>query len=469
MEDGSSPLWGCIVLGLFIIINSIFHAFESALDNVRTSELEKKAENGDRKAQKILQLLDHPVKFQESMHTAATLIGLVAGYIGIGVIIRFVFAAYEKQWQQWGLSEFTVMTVLAILIMIAAVVLLMAFGYLVPKKIGKHHPEKTLFRYYGLIYTIMICFSPILWIVNITSNLVVRLFGIDPHSDEDEVTEEEIISMVDEAHEQGVLLESEAEMIQNIFEFDETMVRDIMTHRKNIIALDGNMFLDEALRFMLEESYSRYPVYEGDIDNIIGIIHLKDAMKQMTFGQMGNIAICDIPHLIRTVEFVPETRSINRVFQYMQNKKAHMVIVVDEYGQTSGLAAMEDILEEIVGNIQDEYDDDENFIVHQFDDSILMDGLTPLKQVSEVLQTDFMNEDYETLNGYLTSLLDHIPNEDDTEVCDKGFSFQILKIENHIIQKVRVERTAEDENKTKKEMKEFKGDKTCQDIQNSQT
>lgn len=458
MEDGSSPLWGCIVLGLFIVINSIFHAFGSAIDNVRESELEKRAESGDSKAQKILQLLEHPARFQDSMHTIATLIGLIAGYIGIGAIIRFLFTVYRKQWQQWGFSEYTIMIILAVLISIGAVILLITFGYLAPRKIGQHHPEKTLFRYYGLIRIFMICFKPLLLLTGFAANIIVRLLGIDPHHNEDEVTEEEIISMVDEAHEQGVLLESEAEMIQNIFEFNETMARDIMTHRKNIIALEGNLFLDEALKIMLEESNSRYPVYDGDIDNIIGIIHLKDAMKQMTFGQMGHIAICDIPHLIREVEFVPETRSIDRVFQYMQSKKAHMVIVVDEYGQTTGLVAMEDILEEIVGNILDEYDDDESFIVHQFDDSILMDGLTPLKQVSEVLQTDFLNEDYETLNGYLTSLLDHIPNEKDKEVTAKGFSFQILKVENHVIQKIRVEKLAEEE-----------GEKTCQDIQNLQT
>lgn len=458
MEDGSSPLWGFIVLGLFIVINGIFHAFGSALDHVRESDIDKRLEQGDNKAQKILYLLETPARFHDSLQTVATLLGLIGGYIGIAVIISCLYNTYIDIWKQLEVSEFVIMTALVVIISIVTVILLMAFGYLIPRKLAKVHPEKTLFRYFGIISMIMVCFKPILWIGRMIANLVVLLFGIDPHGNEDEVTEEEIISMVDEAHEQGVLQENEAEMIQNIFEFTETMARDIMTHRKNIIALDGNLFLEDAMKIMLEKSNSRYPVYEGDIDNIIGVIHLKDAMKQMTFGEMGPIAICDIPNLIRQVEFVPETRSIDRVFQYMQSKKAHMVIVVDEYGQTAGLVAMEDILEEIVGNILDEYDDDELFIVHQFDDSILMDGLTPLKQVSEVLQTDFLNEDYETLNGYLTSILDHIPTEQDTEVTAKGFSFQILKVENHIIQNVRVERIAEEE-----------GDKRCQDIQNSQT
>lgn len=444
MDDGSSPLWGFIVLGLFIIINGIFHAYGSALDHVRENELEKRSELGDKKAKKILTLLEAPNRFFDSHQMLAALLGLINGYLGISVLIQYFYQNYEMFWLRLHVSKPVITYILLVLVCIAVIVVMMIFGYLIPKKLAKQHPEKTLLRYYTLVTFIMVCFIPFLLLGRFLTNLVLHIFGIDPLGKEDEVTEEEIISMVDEAHEQGVLQESEAEMIQNIFEFTETMARDIMTHRKNIIALDGNLFLEDALKFMLQESNSRYPVYEGDIDNIIGVIHLKDAMKQMTFGGMGPIAICDIPNLIRQVEFVPETRSIDRVFQYMQSKKAHMVIVVDEYGQTAGLVAMEDILEEIVGNILDEYDDDESFIVHQFDDSILMDGLTPLRQVSEVLQTDFESEDFETLNGYLTSVLDHIPTQEDQEVCAKGFSFQILKVENHIIQHVRVERILED-------------------------
>lgn len=458
MDDGGSPLLGLIIFGIFVVISSIFYAFGSALDNVRESELEEKAQSGDVRAEKILKMLEFPVRFHTSTQTVSTLFGLITGYIGIGIIVKYFTRLCLDLEMPFGISAKIVSAILIIVTCMLLVVLLMALGYHAPKKIGKQHPEKTIFRYYGFICFVMLLFSPALWLIRFLSGLVVRLFGIDPHKNDDEVTEEEIISMVDEAHEQGLLQENEAEMIQNIIEFNETMVRDIMTHRKNILALDGDMFLEDALKIMLEENYSRYPVFQGDIDNIIGIIHLKDAMKQMTYGQMGPIAICDIPKLIRSVEFIPETRNIDSVFQYMRSKKDHMVIVIDEYGQTAGLVAMEDILEEIVGNILDEYDDDESFIVHQFDDSILMDGLTPLKQVSEVLQTDFENEDYETLNGYLTSLLDHIPNEEDEEVCVKGFSFQILKVEKHIIQKVRVERMAEEE-----------GEKVCQDIQNSQT
>ncbi|MEE1196173.1 MAG: hemolysin family protein [Lachnospiraceae bacterium] len=459
MDDGCSPLWGCMIFMLFVMLNAIFHAFGSALSNVRESEVEKQAEEGNKKAKELLELLDHPGRFQDSAHAVSTLLGIITGYIGIGVVVKYVMNLLLEWSGQIGIPLYVLRAVLVVAVLIGTIVILLAFGYLVPKKLGKHHPEKTVFRYYGIVKIIMVLFAPVLWLIRLLSNLVIRIFGIDPHRKEDEVTEEEIISMVDEAHEQGVIQENEAEMIQNIFEFGETVARDIMTHRKNIVALDGDLFLEDALKIMLEESYSRYPVYQGDIDNIIGIIHLKDAMKQMTFKQMGHIAVCDVPDLVRKVEVIPETRNIDSVFQYMQTKKAHMVIVVDEYGQTAGLVAMEDILEEIVGNIQDEYDDEEEFIVHQFDDSILMDGLTPLELVGEVLHVDFENEECETLNGYLTYLLDHVPNEEDQEVCAKGFSFQILKVEKHIIKKVRVEKLTDEE----------KGEELCQDIQNSQT
>lgn len=324
MDDGNSPLWGFIVLGLIIVINGIFHAFGSALDHIRESDIDKRLEQGDKKARKILYLMETPSRFHDSMQTVATLLGLIGGYIGIAVIISYLYNSYLDIWKQLNVSEVVILTALVVVISIVTVILLMAFGYLVPRKLAKQHPDKTLFRYFGIISIVMTCFKPILWIGRMIANLVVLLLGMDPNGKDDEVTEEEIISMVDEAHELGVLQENEAEMIQNIFEFTETMARDIMTHRKNIIALDGNMFLEDAMKVMLKESNSRYPVYEGDIDNIIGVIHLKDAMKQMTFEEMGPIAICDIPNLIRQVEFVPETRSIDRVFQYMQIGRAHV-------------------------------------------------------------------------------------------------------------------------------------------------
>ena len=261
-------------------------------------------------------------------------------------------------------------------------------------------------------------------------------------SKDDDVTEEEIISMVNEGHEQGVLLASEAEMIHNIFEFGDKEAKDIMTHRKNLIAIDGNLSYNDAVSFIIENSKSRYPVYLNDIDNIIGVLHIKDAFAFAQKNEVFRTSIKDIPGLIRDVDFVPETLNINRLFKMMQAKKSHMVIVVDEYGQT----AMEDILEEIVGNIEDEHDEEEQLIRKNPDGSYLMNGSASLSDVIEVLHLPIDEDAFDTLNGLLVSLLDKIPSDGEkAEVHAYGYVFSILKVENKMIHEVRVQKSKEKE------------------------
>lgn len=265
-------------------------------------------------------------------------------------------------------------------------------------------------------------------------------------SKDDDVTEEEIISMVNEGHEQGVLLASEAEMIHNIFEFGDKEAKDIMTHRKNLIAIDGNLSYNDAVSFIIENSKSRYPVYLNDIDNIIGVLHIKDAFAFAQKNEVFRTSIKDIPGLIRDVDFVPETLNINRLFKMMQAKKSHMVIVVDEYGQTSGAVAMEDILEEIVGNIEDEHDEEEQLIRKNPDGSYLMNGSASLSDVIEVLHLPIDEDAFDTLNGLLVSLLDKIPSDGEkAEVHAYGYVFSILKVENKMIHEVRVQKSKEKE------------------------
>lgn len=282
--------------------------------------------------------------------------------------------------------------------------------------------------------------------------------GASFHDNED-VTEEEIISMVNEGHEQGVLLASEAEMIHNIFEFGDKEAKDIMTHRKNIIAIDGELSYNDAVDLMIESSRSRFPVYLEDIDTIIGVLHIKDAFTFFKKNEIFRTPIKDIPGLLRDVEFIPETRNINSLFAEMQLAKTHMVIVVDEYGQTSGIVAMEDILEEIVGNIEDEHDDEESMIERLSEDSYLMDGMTPLEDVVDVLHIPVEEDSFDTLNGLLISLLDKIPNDGEkTSIRAYGYEFFILVVENKMIHKVKVVELP-------KQSTSSEGDDSCTDNQ----
>lgn len=258
-----------------------------------------------------------------------------------------------------------------------------------------------------------------------------------------DVTEEEIISMVNEGHEQGVLLESEAEMIHNIFEFGDKEAKDIMTHRKSIEALDGNKSYYDAVAYITETGRSRFPVYVEDIDNIIGVLHIKDALSFAQKNEVFRTPIKDIPDLIRDVNFITETININVLFKQMQMDKNHMCIVVDEYGQTSGIVAMEDILEEIVGNIEDEHDEDEQSFQMEDDGSYTFDGLTELREVLEILNLPVEEDAFETLNGLLVFLLDKIPTEGVCEtVTAYGYNFEILHVEDRIVREVRITKCA---------------------------
>ena len=267
-------------------------------------------------------------------------------------------------------------------------------------------------------------------------------FVKNPSVHEDDVTEEEIKSMVNEGHEQGVLLASEAEMINNIFEFGDKEAKDIMTHRKNLIVIDGNLSYNDAVSFIIENSKSRYPVYLDDIDNIIGVLHIKDAFAFAQKNEVFRTSIKDIPNLIREVDFVPETLNIHTLCKMMQAKKSHMVIVVDEYGQTSGAVAMEDILEEIVGNIEDEHDEEETLIRQNPDGSYLMNGLASMPEVIELLGLPVDEDAFETLNGFLVSLLEKIPNDGETaQINMYGYDFNVLKVEDKMIREVLVRKS----------------------------
>lgn len=267
-----------------------------------------------------------------------------------------------------------------------------------------------------------------------------RIFGKGRWTAGEDLTEQEIMSMVNEGHENGVLQESEAEMINNIFTLDQKEAKDIMTHRKQIMALDGTCSLQEVLAEIRDMGYSRYPVYLDDVDNMIGIIHIKDILNQMLDQTNMEQQLTKINDLIRPASFIPETRNIDVLFKNMQSQKIHMVIVVDEYGQTSGLVTMEDILEEIVGNIFDEHDAEEEQIVEEADGSYVIDGMTDFDDVCELLEIHGEElEDFDTLSGFLISRINKIPvNGEHYQVSAYGYRFDVLLVEHRVIRTVRV-------------------------------
>lgn len=424
MDSDTCHLVGTIILIVLLLLDFLAAAFHAALDSVSDSELQTVYQEADRPPEQILALKDRPGRLLHTIWLMNSVTYIVAGFMSV-----------------WAFAPLSPLAVLPVLI-----VLFYLIGNSVPEMLGRKYDRRFVLSLFSPSRALMTVLFPFTCTMTFVSNLFVRLFRVDPQSLEQEVTEDEIISMVNEGHEQGVLDAGEAEMIQNIFELDDKKAEDIMIRRKNIIDISGDVNLRDAISFMVGETVSRFPVYDGNIDNIIGVLHFKDAMKFHTMGQYDDWLIRDIPELLRKACFIPETRGIHVLFRNMQAEKIQLVIVVDEYGQTAGLVTMEDILEEIVGNIQDEYDKDVQLIRREAEGSYLMDGMAPLQEAAEelklVLEGD--EEDYETLNGLLISRLDRIPADgEQAEVTIGGYLFQILKVENKMIRLVRVTKKEE--------------------------
>ena len=254
----------------------------------------------------------------------------------------------------------------------------------------------------------------------------------------DDNSSEELIEVVNESHEKGVLNTNEADMIQNIVELRNKDAKDVMVHRKNVVALDGKMTIKETIEFINENSFSRYPVYLDDIDDIIGSVHIKQLLKYVDDFKNLNKRLQDVDGLIREIDFVPETNTIYSLFNRMKIKKNHIAIVVDEYGQTSGIITMEDILEEIVGNIIDENDTEKANIVELKEGEYRIEGITSIEDVEELLGIQIDGE-FETLNGFLTYMNGKIPSDNSTFLVKAyGYKFQVIDVKNKVIQDVKV-------------------------------
>lgn len=439
----------CISIAVFFLLIAceiIVYGFYSGISEINDAVLEKEAEDGNRKAGKVMRMLNKPLRLYASCGFVSTLSGVLSGALLLKETIAFMEAseifADVSLWIKW---------ILIILLVVAAVVILLCFGILVPRKLAFNKPEKWVYRFLPCMRFILAVTYPLILLTEGISNLVVRIFGIDPHADTDVVTEEEIVSMVNEGHEQGIINSDEAEMINNIIDFSDKEAGDIMTHRANVVAFDGDTKLCDAIEMVLEEGYSRIPVYKDVIDDVIGVLHLKDAIIYGRDKELLEKPISEIDGLLRSPVFIPETRNISNLLKNMQSRTIHQVIVVDEYGQMAGIITMEDILEEIVGNIFDEYDENEKLIT-ETEDGYIMSGMTPLDEVFETLgyDEDTAEElDYDTLNGFLIYLLDRIPEENERpEVSYKDYTFEVLEVKNKMISAVRIFKTENIEDKS---------------------
>lgn len=447
--DDDGPTASIIYFVVLLLIDVFFYGFGAALSSLNEKEIERRAEEDkDKKSIRLKTIISNPAEYDNTVQLITTLINVIIGAVHLGLLLQNLSWGLQfvtkNQLQLEGIPAEVIMAIAAVLSTCLLLYITLTIGVLLPKKIAVRVPEKWAYACITPVYFVTKIFFPFTGLVTVTTNGILRLFGSNGNTGEIDVAEE-IISMVNEGHEQGLIQASEAEMISNIFEFGDKEAQDIMTHRKNIVAIDASMMLKDAITFMMEGKNSRYPVYEENIDQIIGILHLKDAMRFHAEDGKLSCPLKELEGLMREPCFVPQTKNIDELFREMQAEKLQMVIVVDEYGQTDGLVAMEDILEEIVGNIMDEYDEDSEHIEERGKDEYVIEGKTPLEELEERFDIPFEDEEFETLNGFLISRLDKIPEPDEQfDVDYKGFNFKILSVENKMIQSVLVTRLPEE-------------------------
>jgi putative hemolysin len=426
-----------LFLILLMAINAFFAASEMAFITLNDNKIAVMADEGNPKAILLEKVLSHPTKFLSTIQIGITLAGFLASAFASdsfsGPLVNLIYP-YLTLFTPEAVRTFVMILITLVLSFVSLV-----FGELVPKRVAMNYSENIAFAVIKPVYWISILFHPFVRLLTFTTNLIVRLFGIDPNSEPNAVTEEEIRMMVDVGEEKGSIRDTEKEMINNIFEFDNINVSDIMTHRTDIAAINIAATFEEVKRIVFDEQYTRFPVYKETIDDIIGILHVKDLLQFIEHDQLKNFSL---KKLIRDPYFVPESKKTDELFRELQKRKVHIAIVIDEYGGTAGIITIEDLIEEIVGNIFDEYDEDEKQIQVLNHYTFDVDGGIDLEELDEEchlgLPMDEL-EDYDTLSGFLTGLLGHIPEDDENvEIIYKDLRFRILKAEDKVIEKVRI-------------------------------
>lgn len=424
-----------ITIGL-IILEAIITFGMTAIGNVGENTIRHKADEGDKRALRLRDLLERLENYENFILSICTTINIAIGFFYSRRIIYWssIGSTVVKDYQ---ISSFLA-KVFQLIGMVVLIFIVTVLGNALPRKLALRRSEEKAFQYVGVVALFVGSFGLFSRLVEITVYGLLRLTGKRMEEFEESVTEDEIISIVNEGLEQGVLEDNEVEMISNIIEMDEKEVRDVMTRRNQIVALDGNLSLEEAMEIMLEKSYSRFPVYEDTIDNVIGIVFWKDLTKYYIKSKNKKVLL---RQMAKKAYLVPDTQKIDVLFEKMQLKKISMAIAIDEYGQTVGIVAMEDILEEIVGNIFDEFDEDERMIIKQRDGKFFMRGLAQLEDVANELEINLDEElqDYDTLNGLLISQLGHIPKEKEKiNIIYKGYEFRVVDVHDRMIRFVRV-------------------------------
>lgn len=419
------------ILIILIGLNAFFAASEIAFISLNDAKIEKQAKEGNKKAKQISKMLEAPSKFLSTIQIGITLAGFLSSAFASDAF-AYRLAPIFNNLIPLGVGTWQNISIILITIILSFFTII--FGELVPKRFAMKNYEKIAFATIGIIRAISIITAPFVKLLTHTTNAISKIFGVS-ENEEEIVTEEEIKMMIDQGEENGTIQEDEKELINNVFEFNDITASEIMTHRTDIFAVDINMTPGELLEEIIKDDcrHSRIPVYDETIDDIKGILYVKDLIKNITKKTFK------IKNIMKEAYFVSQNKLINEIFKELQKNKMQIAIVVDEYGGTAGLITMEDILEEIVGDIYDEYDEIEKEYEKIDDKTYIISGSMPIYDVNKILKSNIPEGEYDTLSGYLQEELGRIPDEEENPIIEtKELTFKIEEYEDKRILKVKV-------------------------------
>lgn len=444
MDDPGSLIFSIVLLFVLILVNAFFAMSEMAIVSLNDNMIDKLAEEGHKKAKKIKKLTENPSNFLSTIQIGVTLAGFLTSASASTTFAEMLTNAVLSINPALEKFDDVISGVSVVVITIIMSYFSLVLGELAPKRMAMQKPETIAYKVVGALLVVKKVCSPFVKVLSLSTNGVVRLLGFDPNANEEVVTEEEIRMMVDVGQEKGVIEDHQKEMINNIFEFDDIDVTEIMTHRTDMVAVEDTDTLEEVVRLSIENGYSRIPVFHEDQDNIVGIIYIKDLLKYVSKALPKTQSPTDV---MRPAHYVPFSKNCGELFTEMTDKRVQMAVVVDEYGGTAGIVTMEDLVEAIMGNIRDEYDDEEEEIVEESENIFTVDGIAYIEEVNELVGDIIPEGDYDTLGGFIISQLGFLPKDGDmNEVVFENIKFTILNVEERRIGKVRVEITpVEDE------------------------
>lgn len=432
MDSGPEVYFQIIILILLTLVNAFFAASEMAIVSMDKKKLLTLSEQGDKRAIKVEKLLKEPSKFLSTIQVGITFAGFFTS-ASAAVGLSHKFGNFLE-----NLSVPFAYRVSFVLITVILAFFSLVFGELVPKRIALQNAEKFALFSVGTINFVYKIMSPFVYLLSLSTNVILKIFSIPTSGVEAKVTLEEIKSIVEVGQEQGIINPTEREMIDGVISFDDVLAEEVMTARTEVFMIDIDE-PDKDFETLMQMRYSRVPVYEDDIDNIIGILYIKDFFLEAYKVGFKNV---NIRSILRPAYFIPERKNINDLFLELKNSRNQMAVLIDEYGGFTGIVTMEDLIEEVMGEIDDEYDKRTNPAIKKIDDRhFIATGACEIEDVNNAcnLKLDENSEDYDTLGGMLMYLLGYIPNDGEKlTIEDNGVIYNILSIYEHRVKKVRI-------------------------------